>query len=163
MKSLDEILYDGLEFILSKILHANKEVDYVTDLTAEEIDKLIELYGIKGVILDIDETIRYCCKPVPVENDVWLNMLVSKLKVIVLSNGCDSSIALYLRSKNIDYIYFAFKPLKKGFMQACNKLGLKPEEVLVIGDDIYCDIYGGKKNNMTTVKVNGYQKYKKLY
>ena len=55
----------------------------------------------------------------------------------------------------IDYIGFAHKPLKKNFRKACDKLELNPEDILVIGDDTFSDIYGGRRNGMKTIRVKG--------
>ena len=34
-------------------------------------------------------------------------------------------------------------------------MDVSPEKVLVIGDSLLADVYGGKKNNMKTVLVKG--------
>lgn len=161
MKSIGDILLDGLNYILCSIIKANKEIDFVTDLTEEEIDKLIDYYNIRGVILDIDETIRFDMNDIPEENDIWLDMIMSKLKVIVVSNGIDRKIESKMKEKGIEYIGYALKPLRYNFLKACKMLQLSPKQVVVIGDDILSDIYGGNRNNMTTIKVCGDNKIKK--
>lgn len=153
MKDLGEILCDGLDYILCKIIKPDIEVSSVIDLTEEEIDRLVYVYGIKGVILDVDETIRYGYNDITYDNNKWLDMLTSKLRVIVVSNGIDSEIEKRLKEKNIEYIGFAHKPLKKNFIKACKRLELESHEIVVIGDDILSDIYGGKRNNMYTIKI----------
>ena len=158
MKTLGNLMFDGINYILCKVIHANKEVDNIMELTPEEIDKLIDYYGIKGVILDIDETIRFDMNEISEETNLWLDMILSKLKVIVVSNGYDKKIQEQLDNKGIIYINLAFKPLKRGFIKACELLELNPSEVMVIGDDIFSDIYGGKRNKMVTVKVNSLKK-----
>ena len=161
MKSLGDIMYDSINHILCKLIHANKYITSVTELSIEEIDKLIEYYGIKGVILDIDETLRFDMGDIPIENIEWLDMLKTKLKVIVLSNGMDKNIRSLLEEKGIVYLSMALKPLKRNFIKACNILELNPNEVVVIGDDIISDIYGGNRCNMTTIKVNSDKVLKK--
>lgn len=59
----------------------------------------------------------------------------------------------YFEEQGIDYIGFAHKPLKKNFLKACEKMGVSPAKVLVIGDNLLDDVYGGKKNNMKTVLI----------
>ena len=157
MKSLGDIIFEGVNRFLCRLIHADKEVESVTELTSSEIDKLIDYYGIKGVILDVDETLRFNMKQVPTENDKWLDMLKDKLKVVVLSNGVDKNIETYLKEKGIIYISFALKPLKKNFIKARELLSLPSSAIAVIGDDILSDIYGGKRNNMVTIKINSKQ------
>lgn len=146
-------IFDGVNFVMAKFIRPDMEVDTVGCLDKETIARLKREYGIKGVILDIDETVRQDMKSIPKVNSDWIDMLKSELKVIVVSNGVDGKVERFLELKGIDYIGFAHKPLKKNFRKACDSLGLKPEEILVVGDDIFSDIYGGKRNNMRTALV----------
>ena len=66
-----------------------------------------------------------------------------------------------MKEKGIEYIGYALKPLRYNFLKACKMLQLSPKQVVVIGDDILSDIYGGNRNNMTTIKVCGDNKIKK--
>ena len=86
-------------------------------------------------------------------NKEWIDKLKKEFKIIIVSNGKDRNLETYFNEKGIDYIGFAWKPLKTNFKEACRRMELKPEEVLVVGNSLFCDIYGGKKNNMKTVLV----------
>ena len=61
---------------------------------------------------------------------------------------------LAFKEKKIDYIAFAHKPLKKNYLKACQLLNLPPYKVIVVGDNLFDDIYGGKRNDMVTALVN---------
>lgn len=151
---LDDLISKIFNYILCKLIKPDMEVNSVCDLTEEKIDELINYYGIKGIILDVDETIRFDGNDIPEENEEWLDMILSKLKVVVLSNGSSKTMEEKFHEKGIEYMTLAFKPLKRGFLKSCSLLHLKPEEVAVIGDDLFDDIYGGSRNNMTTIKVS---------
>lgn len=157
MKTLDEIIGDKIleiaHYILSKFVKPDMTVDKVTQLDKETLDKIISKYGIEGIILDVDETLRKEMKDIPKCNKDWIESLRCKVKIIILSNGKDKKIEQYFQEKGIDYIGFAHKPLKKNFIKACKKMNISPNKVLVIGDSLFDDIYGGKKNNMKTVLV----------
>ena len=43
--------------------------------------------------------------------------------------------------------------MKRNFIRACEKLGIAPEKTLVIGDSLWSDIFGGKRNNMKTALI----------
>lgn len=43
--------------------------------------------GIKGLIIDLDETLRFNKEDITKVNQEWLQMAKSKLKIVVLSNG----------------------------------------------------------------------------
>lgn len=157
MKPLEDIvaekLLDLVQYVLSKFIKPDITIGKVSELNPETIDKLKQEYGIEAVILDIDETLRKEMKDIPKCNKEWLDSLEGKLKVIILSNGRDYKIEKYFQEKGIDYIGFAHKPLKKNFLKACEKMQVSPDKVMAIGDRIFDDIYGGKRNNMKTALV----------
>ena len=59
----------------------------------------------------------------------------------------------YFKEKGITYISFAHKPLKMNFLKACKEMNVQPDKVLVIGDSLFDDVLGGKRNNMKTALV----------
>lgn len=156
-KSIEDKVVEKIFKIVNLLLMFKIKPDIkireITELNEKEIDRIKKLYEIEGVILDVDETIRFDMRDVPKPNQEWIDMIKKKLKVIVVSNGVDKKMEDFFESKGIDYIGFAHKPLKKNFIKACNKMKLKPEQVAIIGDDLFSDIYGGKRNSMTTIMV----------
>lgn len=157
MKTLDEIIGDKildlLHYVLSKFIKPDITLQKVNELDSSAIDKLKQQYGIEGIILDVDETLRKEMRDIPKCNKEWIESLKGKLKVIIVSNGKDRKIEQYFNENGIDYIGFAHKPLKKNFLKACEKMNLTPDKVLAIGDSLFDDIYGGKRNNMKTALV----------
>lgn len=157
MKSIEdaiaEKLYEIINLTLSKIIIPDIKLEDVTQLDEEMIASLKEKYGIEGIILDVDETIRKNMNKIPKCNREWIESLNGLLKVIIVSNGRDLSIQEYFKQQGIDYIGFACKPLKRNFVKACEKMNIEPEKVLVVGNDLFYDIYGGKRNNMKTALV----------
>lgn len=157
MKTIDELVADKLmdleQYALSKFIKPDITLEKVNQLDAIVIDILKERYGIEGIILDVDETLRKEMKDIPKCNKEWIESLKGKLKVIILSNGKDQQIEQYFRENGIDYIGFAHKPLKKNFLKACEKMDVSPDKVLVVGNDLLTDIYGGRRNNMKTVLI----------
>ena len=164
MKSLDELaadkIYELVNYLLAKKIKPDMKLERVTSLTQEDVRKLKQDLGIQGVILDIDETVRKDMKAIPRCNEEWIDMLQRELKVIVVSNGVDRGIEDFFKLKGIDYIGFAHKPFKKNFMKACEKMGIEPEKTLVIGDSLWCDIFGGKRNQMKPALVKDVEEQK---
>lgn len=157
MKPIEDIvadkIYELVNYMLAKKIKPDIKLETVGALSKEDIRKLKDELRIQGVILDIDETVRKDMNKIPKCNEEWIDMLKDELKVIVVSNGIDKGIENFFRLKGIDYIGFAHKPLKKNFIKACEMLGIAPEKTLVIGDSLFSDIYGGKRNNMKTALV----------
>lgn len=157
MKTLDELIADKIldlvQYILSKFIKPDIALGKINELDSNVIGKLKQQYGIEGIILDVDETLRKEMKDIPKCNKEWIESIKGKLKVIIVSNGKDKKIAQYFQENGIDYIGFAHKPLKKNFLKACEKMNLNPDKVMTIGDSLFDDIYGGKRNNMKTALV----------
>lgn len=164
MKTVDELMadkiYQMVNYLLAKRIKSDIKLDKVTSLTQADIKKLKEDLGIQGVILDVDETLRKNMKAIPECNKEWIEMLKKELKVIVVSNGIDRNVEDFFKLQGIDYIGFAHKPIKKNFLKACEKMELSPDRVLVIGDSVWCDILGGKRNNMKTALVKDVEEVK---
>ena len=157
MKTLDEIVADKIidmvHYVLSKFIKPDITVNKIVELNEEAIEKIKEEYKIEGIILDVDDTLRKEMKDIPKCNKEWIESLKDKLKVIIVSNGKDQKIEQYFKEIGIDYIGFAHKPLKKNLLKACEKMNLNPDKVMTIGDSLFDDVYGGKRNNMKTVLI----------
>ena len=111
---------------------------------------LLKKNNIKGLILDVDNTLIDYYRNLVDGAEKWCEELKNEgIKCIILSNSNKRSKVEEVAEKlNIDYIMFAKKPLKSGFKRALSKLELKPEEVAVVGDQLFTDVIGAKRMNM---------------
>ena len=150
---IEKRIYFVVNCILSKFIKPTMKIDKVNQLDEKVIDELIEQYGIEAVILDVDDTLRRNMNAIPKCNQDWVDMVKSKLKIIIVSNGIDKNVEKLMQEKGINYIGFAHKPLKKNFIKACELMNVKPENVLVVGDSLWSDIYGGNRSKMKTAIV----------
>ena len=133
------------------ILYPNYYCKNVTKISIEFLKK----HNIQGLILDVDNTLI----------DIDRNMLDgaikwhddirnSGIKTIILSNTNKiDKVEGVAKKLNIDYISFAKKPSKKGFFRAKEKLGLKEENIAVIGDQIFTDVIGANRSKMFSILV----------
>lgn len=157
MKTLDELIaekiLDLVHYALSKFIKPDMTLNKVNELDVQAIEKLRQQYGIEAVILDVDDTLRKEMRDIPRCNKEWIESLKDKIKIIIVSNGVDQNIEKYFKENGIDYIGFACKPLKKNFLKACEKMNVTPVSVLMVGNSLFDDIYGGKRNNMKTALV----------
>lgn len=156
-KSIEELMADQIFSLITRIIALKTSPDIavntINELTEEQIDKLKIEKGIEGILLDLDETLRKEMQEIPTCNQEWLDMIKTKFKVIIVSNGSDKKMQEFFKLKGIDYIGIARKPFKKNFRKACQMMNLEPEKVMVIGDDLFSDIYGGKRMGMSTIQV----------
>lgn len=154
LQLMEQKIYNLISNRLRKYIKPNLTLKEVNDINLELIKKLKSTYGIGGIILDVDETIRKDMMKIPDCNKEWIKYMKQEFKVLILSNGYDNSVKSFANENGIEYIGFAKKPLRKYFLNACDRMGLNPENVLVIGDDIINDIHGANKCGMISVIVD---------
>ena len=63
-----------------------------------------------------------------------------------------------IKKSGIDYNVFTLKLLKKNFKGTCEKMNLPIERGLAIGDSLFGDIYGVKRNEMKMFFVKEVEK-----
>ena len=59
-----------------------------------------------------------------------------------------------LGSVGADYLHKAGKPSKKGYLKACDIMGIKPSEALAVGDQIFTDIWGAGRSGIRSCMVD---------
>ena len=96
---------------------------------------------IKGIILDVDECIAPHHGEILPQNIQKLRELTAAgIKVIIFSNMKYSERYAELEEMGIEIHQSAYpKPDKRGFLECCEKLGLPPEEIIMIGDNLITD------------------------
>ena len=111
--------------------------------------------GIKAFILDIDNTLAPYATPVGDDKlKGWIEVLSEQgFKYYIASNNDGERVERFCASINVPYIAKAGKPLRRGFMRACEMMKVDPCETAVVGDQLFTDIYGGNRLKMLTILV----------
>ena len=132
-------------------LYPKELLNSVEEITIE----LIKKNKLKALILDVDNTLIDYDKNLSEEKITWAKSLKGQgVKLYILSNSNKKEKVEAVANKlEIPYVLFAKKPSKKGFLKIQNELKLKPEEIGVVGDQIFTDIIGGNRCNMFTILV----------
>jgi len=130
-------------------LYPNLYLKNIKEITIELLNK----NNIKGLILDIDNTLIDFDKNLLEGTEKWCENLKSQgIKMCILSNTNKvhkvKKVADILK---LEYLYFAHKPNKKGFNKAKEILKLEPQNIAVVGDQIFTDVLGGNKSKMFTI------------
>lgn len=117
-------------------------------------DKLKEK-GIKGVITDLDNTlVAWNTADMTPELLRWFDQLRDAgIAVMILSNNSKKRVSKFTGTSEVPYIFRALKPAGYGFRRAMREMGLKKDELIVVGDQIITDIYGGNRLGMHTLLV----------
>ena len=134
------------------ILYPDYYCNKITDISVE----LLKSKNIKGLILDIDNTlIDFDLNILQGAKDWVNNIKANGIKCIILSNTNKiDKVKKVAENLDLPYIYFAKKPLKGGFRKAKIALGLENEYVAAIGDQIFTDVLGANRCNMFSILVN---------
>lgn len=132
-------------------LYPKELLNSVEEITIE----LIKKNKLKALILDVDNTLIDYNKNLSEEKIKWAKALKGQgVKLYILSNSNKKEKVKNVATKlEIPYILFAQKPLKKGYIKIQKELNLKPEEIGVVGDQIFTDIIGGNRCKMFTILV----------
>lgn len=112
----------------------------VTAVTPEILEKL----EIKGLILDLDNTLTTHDNPVPGEGVLeWLDLMKkSGIKLMIVSNNHPPRVKPFADMLGLEFVSEGKKPLTKGFREALDKMGLPKKSVAAVGDQIYTDVLG---------------------
>ena len=133
------------------ILYPNAYFKKVQEITIEFLKK----NKIKALVLDVDNTLIDYDKNLSESIIKWSKELKGQgIKLYILSNSNDKKKVSNVAEKlDISYISFAKKPLRSGFRKVQKKLKINPENIGVVGDQIFTDVLGGNRNNMFTILV----------
>lgn len=134
-----------------KKLYPNIYLKKVEDITIEILIK----NKIKLLILDVDNTLIDYYKNLSEQVINWAKEMKGQgIKLYILSNTDDKEKVQVVADKlGIKYKNFAMKPLKRGFKYIQKEMNLKPENIAVVGDQLFTDVLGGNRCNMFTILV----------
>jgi len=139
----------GIKRKLHTLAHAADAVAQI------EIDCLREC-GIKGIILDLDNTIiseddQYLSPGA----EEWITQTkLAGLHFFILSNGKRHYRVKYWSNRlNIQAISPAQKPFPSAFHKAIAYMQLNPKQVVVIGDSLHTDVLGAWLSGCSCIQV----------
>ncbi len=103
--------------------------------------QLLGEMGIKGVVFDIDNTIApyEILRPTQTMNDYFAALRDAGIKIAFVSNNKGDRVKTFNEGLGLFYVCKAGKPSPKGVRKCIQHFGLKNEQVLAIGDQIFTD------------------------
>lgn len=128
--------------------------EYLNSVKEIDID-LLKKNNIKGIILDVDNTLIDLDRNMPEGVEDWSqNLKKNGIKFCILSNSNKVDKVKEVASRlNIPYIYFAKKPFKSGFKKAKEILELEEKCIAVVGDQVMTDVIGANRCHMFSILV----------
>lgn len=143
------------------IIYPKILINSVADITVE----LLQKNQIKALILDVDNTLINIERKIPEKTKQWVKcMKENNIKLYILSNTNNKQkVEDVSNALDIPYRNLAKKPSKKGFRKVQELLQEKPENIGVVGDQIFTDVIGGNRSKMFTILVEPIQKKEYWY
>ncbi|HSP22575.1 MAG TPA: YqeG family HAD IIIA-type phosphatase [Planococcus sp. (in: firmicutes)] len=111
--------------------------------------------GIRGIITDLDNTLVEWDRPeaTPMLIDWLRSMKDAGIQVVIVSNNNELRVKSFSDPLGIPFIYQARKPMGRAFRKALKLMNVRREHVVVIGDQMLTDIFGGNLNKLHTILV----------
>lgn len=111
--------------------------------------------GISNIIFDIDNTLITYDED---KADEKLRALIRNLrntgyKIYILSNGHSERAKIFAEDLEMVFQGDAFKPSQKGYKRLENEYGVKACETVMIGDQLFTDIWGANRFKCKSVLV----------
>lgn len=124
------------------------------DITSVSVALLREM-GVKALLLDVDNTLTtHNSQNLPDAVSQWLeDVKQNGFTPVIVSNGNAQRVRPFAEQLGLPFTASAAKPLPYGFLRAMKERGLKRGECVVIGDQIFTDVLGGKAAGMRVIQV----------
>ena len=128
---------------------------YLNNVQEITIQFLLE-NKIKALILDVDNTLIDYYKNLSKDVIDWAHHLQGQgIKMYILSNtNKKEKVETVANKLEIPYRLFARKPSKSGFLKIQKEINVEPENIGVVGDQIFTDVIGGNRCKMYTILVD---------
>ena len=132
-------------------LYPNAYLKNIKEITIDFLNK----NNIKALILDVDNTLIDFDKNMLEGTEQWCEKLKQDgIKFFIVSNSNKKEKVKMVADKlEIPYVFFATKPLKRGFNKAIKMLDEKNENIAAVGDQIFTDVIGANRCKMFSILV----------
>lgn len=134
-----------------EFLYPKEYLSSVFEITADKLKRL----GLDTIIFDIDNTLVPYWIKAPDERlkEYFKSLRDNGIKVGVLSNSKEIRSKTFCSPVDIPYVFRAKKPGIKGFIKIMENMGSVPEKSMIVGDQIFTDVWCGNKAGAYSVLV----------
>lgn len=117
---------------------------------------LLESEGITALVLDIDNTLAPRHVALPSEAlKKWIAALRdTKIKLYIISNNHSNRVKKFAQALELPFMCNGMKPFPRSFLRAVKEMGVPPEHVAAVGDQIYTDVFGAHLAGIRAWLVN---------
>lgn len=129
---------------------------YTAASLAEITPALLQELGIRGLVLDLDNTlVPWHVNELTEEVAAWVRAIQAAGIRLCIASNTHRPRRLKALAEQLGVLYASgvAKPRPGGFRRSIALMGIRPEETLVIGDQVLTDILGGNRCDLLTVLV----------
>lgn len=116
-----------------------------------------ELYqqGVRGLIYDIDNTLVTHDDEIPPSEIISLvdSLRTMGFEVGLLSNNNSRRMSVFNESMQLPGASMAAKPFTASLKRLMDQMQVQPQHTAIIGDQLFADVWCGKRAGLTTVLV----------
>lgn len=126
-------------------------IDKITDINID----MLKTLSVDTVFADIDNTVKRYGDNEPYDGvDRWVKeMRRHGIKIILCSNNYKKNVEPFAEKMNLPYVHMCLKPSPFGFYRAKHKLGSKRKNIVVVGDQLFTDIFGANISMLKSILV----------
>lgn len=127
--------------------------------------------GVKGIVLDVDNTLEPYENPLPGEHvKKWLSELKEQgISAAIVSNNGGKRINLFNSELGLPAYYKAKKPFKKNVLNAMKDMGTDKGNTVLMGDQVFTDVWAAHNTGIRAIlvppikdKTDVFTKFKRL-
>lgn len=111
--------------------------------------------GVRGIVLDLDNTlVAWGADDPPEELRAWVRRVLSLgMRACIVSNNSSARVQSFAAALGVPGIPKAVKPRRAAFRRAMAVMGTGPAETVVVGDQVFTDVFGAKRLGLYTILV----------
>jgi HAD superfamily phosphatase (TIGR01668 family) len=125
------------------------------DIVIHLSPSLIQRHNLKGLVLDVDETlVPWNEKQLSPELISWVTEVRQIVDLWLVSNNLSQNrIGTIASSLDLPFIFGAGKPSRRKLRHAVNTMNHPVEQVAMVGDRLFTDVLAGNRLGMFTILV----------
>ena len=129
--------------------------EYYFDTFNEATAEFLVSIGVKGIVLDVDNTLEPYENPLPGERvKAWLSQLNENgISAAIVSNNGKDRINLFNSELGLPVYYKAKKPFKKNVLRAMADMGTDKGNTILMGDQIFTDVWAAHNTGIRAILV----------
>ena len=129
--------------------------DHLLESTLGLTDEFLASHGIKGIIFDIDNTLVGYHTPRPTSAVLSLlsHLQEKGIKMAIASNNSGARVRRFAADLGLPAYHRSAKPLPFRLRKIVGDFALPAEQVALVGDQIFTDVWGGNWAGIQTILV----------